>query len=120
MNADEIFIQNLVVDTIIGIFSLERENQQPIELDIAMKTNIAVSAESENLADTIDYGALVDELSSFIESTQFQLIETLAESIVSWLWNFSPMINEITLELRKPMAVLRAKTVGLRVTRTRP
>jgi 7,8-dihydroneopterin aldolase/epimerase/oxygenase len=119
MSADEIFIHNLVVQTIIGIFQLERVNQQPIELDIALKTNIVIAAESENLADTIDYGALVDGLSSFVESTQFLLIETLAESIVSWLWNFSPMINEVTLELRKPMAVLRAKTVGLRITRTR-
>jgi dihydroneopterin aldolase len=119
MNADEIFIHNLVVQTIIGVLPLERINQQPIELDIALKMDAAVAAQSENLADTLDYAAIAGGLSAYIQSTQFLLIETLAESIVSWLWNFSPMINHVTLELRKPMAVLQAKTVGLKITRTR-
>ena len=119
MNADEIFIHNLVVQTIIGVLPHERTNQQPIELDIALKTNTALAAQSENLADTLNYAAIAEGLSIYIQSTQFLLIETLADSIVKWLWNFSPMINQVTLELRKPMAVQQAKTVGLRVTRSR-
>lgn len=119
MNTDEIFIHNLVVQTIIGVLPHERINQQPIELDIVLKTNTALAAQSENLGDTLNYAAIAEGLLAYIQSTQFLLIESLAESIVSWLWRFSPHINQVTLELRKPMAVQQAKTVGLRITRKR-
>lgn len=119
INSDEIFIQSLRVDTIIGLLPQERINQQPIEIDLALKTNISVAAQSENVSDTLDYAAISAGLLEYIQSTQFQLIETLAESIVQWLWQFSPSINQICLELRKPMAVQQAKTVGLKISRTR-
>lgn len=117
--ADEIFIQGLRVETIIGLLPQERINAQPIEIDLALKTNIRMAAQSENVSDTLDYAAISQGLSGYIQSTQFQLIETLAESIVQWLWKFSPSINQIYLELRKPMAVQQAKTVGLKISRTR-
>ncbi len=120
MSADEIFIQNLIVHTIIGVLPEERINPQPVELDIAFKTNIVQAAYSETLTDTLDYSAIATGLSGYVQSTSFQLIETLAQAIVSWLWRFSPAINEVTLELRKPMAVQQAKSVGLRISRHRP
>ena len=119
MNSDEIFINNLVVHTIIGVLPEERLTQQPVELDLAFKTDIAVSARSENLEDTLDYAAIANGLTTYVHSTHFLLIESLAEDIVNWLWQFSPAINEVSLVLRKPMAVQQAKTVGLRISRRR-
>lgn len=116
---DEIFIQGLRVETIIGLLPHERIDRQPVEIDLILKTDISVAAQSENVSDTLDYAAISEGLSEYIQSTQFQLIETLAESIVQWLWQFSPLINQVFLELRKPMAVQQAKTVGLKITRTR-
>ena len=120
MSADEIFIQQLVVETIIGVLPNERVTRQPIELDIVLMTDISVAAESENLADTLNYAAIATGISDYVKTTQFQLIETLAESIVKWLWAFSPAINQVSLVLRKPMAVSAAKTVGLKMKRSRP
>lgn len=117
--ADEIFIQNLEVHTIIGVLDPERVNKQPVEIDLNIKANTRQAAQSENLSDTIDYAAIANGLSDYIQSTQFLLIETLAESIVQWLWKFSPVINQVSLELRKPMAVQHAKTVGLKIHRSR-
>lgn len=119
MKADEIFINNLVVHTIIGVLPAERINQQPVELDLTIKTDITRAARSESLEDTLDYAAIASGLASYIHSSTFLLIETLAEAIVTWLWQFSPTINEVSLELRKPMAVQQASTVGLRITRCR-
>jgi dihydroneopterin aldolase len=120
MSADEIFIQQLIVETIIGVLPHERCTLQPIELDIVLMTNISVAAESENLADTLDYAAIATGISDYVKKTQFLLIETLAESIVKWLWAFFPAINQVSLVLRKPMAVSTAKTVGLKIKRRRP
>jgi dihydroneopterin aldolase len=120
MNRDEIFIRHLAVETIIGILPHERNTRQPIELDIALKIDSSHAAASENIADTLDYAAIAEGLSRYIQSTQYGLIETLADMIVKWLWAFSPLITEVSLELRKPMALTQAKTVGLKLTRMRP
>lgn len=119
MRSDELFITNLVVHTIIGVLPAERINQQPVELDLNIKTDITVAARTENLEDTLDYSSIASGLASYIHSSNFLLIETLAEAIVAWLWQFSPAINEVFLELRKPMAIQQANTVGIRIARRR-
>lgn len=119
MKSDEIFIHNLVVQTIIGVLPEERKKLQPVELDIVLKTDIRPAAQSQNLADTLDYAAIASGLSAYIQSTQYLLLETLADAIVHWLWDFSSSINEVVLELRKPKAVAEAKTVGIKISRSR-
>lgn len=119
MSADEIFIRDLVIETLIGVLPHERITPQPVELDISLKTSIEVAARSEDLVDTLDYAAIAAGLASYVQSTHFQLIETLAEAIVQWLWVFSPAIDHVHLELRKPKALPQAKTVGLKIARNR-
>jgi dihydroneopterin aldolase len=119
MKADQIFIRNLVVQTIIGILPHERVNAQPIELDIVLTTDIADAAQSENITDALDYATISFGLTQYIEASKFQLIEALAEAIVKWLWQYSRAVDQIDLELRKPMAVLNANAVGLKISRVR-
>ncbi len=116
---DEIFIRNLTIDTIVGILPHERVTLQPIELDILLKADLRVAAESGRLSDTLDYAAIASGLSEYVQATQFELIETLADAIVKWLWAFSPAIDHVNLELRKPKAVSAAQTVGLKMSRAR-
>lgn len=120
MSFDEIFIRNLVIKTIIGVLPHERITLQPIEIDILLATDLRAAAESGNLSDTLDYAAIAAGLSEYVRTTQFELIESLADAVVKWLWSFSPAINKVYLELRKPEALSIAETVGLRITRTRP
>ena len=116
---DEIFIRNLVIDTIVGILPHERVTLQPVELDLVLKTDLQGAAKSGKLSDTLDYAAIASGLSEYVQSTQFELIETLADAIVKWLWAFSHAINGVSLELRKPKAVSAAQTVGLKISRAR-
>lgn len=120
MSFDEIFIRNLVIETIIGVLPHERITLQPIELDILLATDLRPAAESGNLSDTLDYAAIANGLSEYVQTTQFELIESLADAIVKWLWLFSPAIHKVNLELRKPDALSIAETVGLKIMRTRP
>lgn len=120
MSSDEIFIRNLVIETIIGILPHERTTLQPVEIDIVLSFDLSVAAESENISDTVDYVAVATGLSHFVRETQFELIESLADAIVKWLWAFSPAINRVQIELRKPQALSIADTVGLKIARNRP
>lgn len=75
---DIVFLRDLRVDTVIGIFDWERNIRQAVILDIDMSTDVQRAAASDNIADALDYKAVSKRLVSFIQGSQFQLVETLA------------------------------------------
>lgn len=108
---DIVYIRDLNIQTIIGIFPWERENKQTICIDLEMATDISRAVKSEKIEDALDYKAVSDRLRSFVENSEFQLIETLAEKIISIVQNeFS--VPWVRLSLAKPDAIPDAK-VGL-------
>ena len=76
---DLVFIEALEVETIIGIFDWERETKQIVSLDIEMQANIAHAALYDHIDETLNYKAVAKRLISFIEASEFQLVETLSQ-----------------------------------------
>ena len=118
MNTDQIFVKGLVINTIVGVLAHERNTRQPIELDLYLTLAINKAARSDDLTDTLDYAELTASLTAYVESTQFLLIERLAQDIIDWLWRY-PILSHIALELRKPQALQTANTVGISIARSR-
>ena len=81
-------------------------------------TDIRAAARSDSIADTLDYKAVSKRLIHFIEQSQFQLVETLAERCAAIvLGEFS--VARLTLRLRKPGAVRGSSAVGVIIERGR-
>lgn len=118
MSSDQIFVKGLVIDTIVGVLPHERVTRQPIELDLYLTLAINTASRSDNLTETLDYAELTESLTTYIESTQFLLIERLAQDIIDWLWRY-PILSHVALELRKPQALQTANTVGISIARSR-
>lgn len=78
-SSDIIYIRNLKIFARIGNFAWEQHILQPVIFDIEMTTDIRSAAQSELLADTIDYANLVKRLENFIATKAFSLLERLAE-----------------------------------------
>lgn len=113
---DRIFINNLKVDTIIGVFNWERQVRQTLCIDLEMAANIKEAAYTDALGDTLDYHAISLRLTQFVEDSRFELIETLAESITELLQNeFN--IPWLKLRLSKPGAIANADNVGVIIER---
>lgn len=113
---DIIFLQDLRVETIIGIYEWERNVKQTISIDLEMATDIAKAAASDQIDDTLNYKAVAKRLIAFIEESEFQLVETLAERIASIvLEEFE--VAWLRLCVHKPGAVRGAKDVGVRIER---
>ena len=113
---DTIFISELSVEAIIGIFDWEREVKQTIVLDIELATDIRAAAASDHIDDTIDYKTLTKRVIQYVEASEFQLVETLAERVCELLQNeFS--ITWVRLKLHKPGALRGAKDVGILIER---
>lgn len=78
---DSIFIRGLQIETIIGIYEWERTVRQTILVDLDIATNTNKAAASDNIGDTIDYQSVAEKITTFVENSQFFLVETLAEHI---------------------------------------
>ena len=117
--SDRVFIENLVVETVIGIFDWEREIRQAVSLDLEMDFDISRAAASDDIADTLDYKAVSKRLIRFIEQSEFQLVEALAEQCAQIVLDEFP-VKRLTLKLGKPGAVRGSSAVGVIIERRRP
>ena len=82
---DTITINNLMLQVIIGVYEDEQKAPQPLSLDIAYTVNAEHVALTDDMADTIDYAAIYAACISFVESTRYRLLETLAERLAEHL-----------------------------------
>ena len=116
MAFDIVFIEDLRIDTIIGIYDWEREVKQTIALDIEMAADNKKPASTENIDDALNYKAVAKRLIAFTEESQFQLVETLAERLVEIIMN-DFHVPWCRLKLRKLGAVTGSRSVGVIIER---
>ena len=113
---DTVFIRELRVNTIIGVYDWERTVRQSVVLDLEMATDIHRAAGEDALAHTLDYAAISSRLVAFMEHSEFELIETMAEQVASIvLTEFA--VPWLRLRLCKPGAVAQARDVGVLIER---
>jgi len=116
MTMDRVFIEDLRIQTVIGVFDWEREITQTISLDLQMAFDISRAAKSDNIADTLDYKSVSKRLIQFVESSEFQLVEALAEHCAQIVLDEFP-VNWLQLKLSKPGAVRGSSAVGVIIER---
>ena len=113
---DIVYIRELEIETIIGIYDWEREQKQVVSLDLEMGTDISAAARSEDIENTLNYKAVAKRLIEFIEGSEFFLVETMAERIAEIvLEEFS--VPWLRLRVGKPGAVTGSKDVGVIIER---
>jgi dihydroneopterin aldolase len=116
MALDIVFIEDLRIDAIIGIYDWEREVKQTIALDIQMAADNIRPASTEKIEDALDYKAVAKRLIAYTEKSQFQLVETLAENLVKIiLHEFN--VPWCRLKLSKLGAVTGSRSVGVIIER---
>jgi dihydroneopterin aldolase len=117
---DIVFIEGLTIDTTIGIYDWERRVRQPVTLDVEMAFDNTKPGASERIEDALDYKRVSKRLIAFVGSSEFQLVETLAERCAQLLREEFG-VAWLHLKLSKPGAVRGAKSVGVAIERgTRP
>ncbi|HET9679661.1 MAG TPA: dihydroneopterin aldolase [Gammaproteobacteria bacterium] len=113
---DIVFIKDLRIATTVGIFDWERQIKQTISLDLDMAADNKKAAASDHIDDTLDYKTVAKRLIEFVEGSEFQLVETLAERCADIvLQEFK--VPWLKLKLDKPGAVRGAKSVGVVIER---
>ena len=114
---DKIFLNDLKIDTVIGIYDWERETLQTLTFDLEMDWDIRKAAASDNIRHTLDYGAIANSIVSFVEQSSYQLIETLAEDLATMLLQQYP-IPKLKLTLSKPVKLHGQNTARIVIERS--
>jgi len=113
---DRVLIEGLEIRTVIGIYDWEREIRQSVRLDLEMAWDISAAAKSDDINDTLDYKAVSKRLISFVEASNFGLIEALAENCAKIvLEEFS--VPWLRLKMSKPGAVRGSENVAVLIER---
>lgn len=113
---DIVFINDLRIDTIIGIYDWERQVRQAVSFDLEMAHDIRKAAATDDIQYALNYKAVSKRLITLVESAQFLLIETLAEEAARVIMTeFN--VPWLRLTLYKPGALRGAQNVGVKIER---
>ena len=113
---DIIYLNDLRIDTVIGIYDWERRIKQTVVLDLEMGADIRQAAASDHIDDTLNYKAVAKRIIGFVEQSEYQLVETLAEKVAEIiLGEFN--VPWVRIRLNKQGAVRGARDVGVIIER---
>lgn len=115
---DILYLHDLKVDCIIGIWDWERQTRQTIVLDLDMEVDIRQAAAHDDIQYAVNYKAVAKRVAGFVSDSQFALVETLAEQVATLILTEFP-IPWLRLRINKRGAIRDAAEVGLIIERTR-
>lgn len=116
---DRIHIRDLALRCVVGVYPEERRAKQDVVLNLTLGADFRRAARTDNLAHTVDYKAVKQQVIRLVENSAFQLIETLADRVAR-LCLAHPGVTSATVTVDKPGALRFARSVAVEVTRTRP
>ena len=116
---DKIILKGLPVGCVIGTLPSERTAPQTLFFDLELCGDFSRAGETDDLADAVDYTAVERCVREFAAGTSFFLLERLAYATVRTILAQFPLLNRVTLGIRKPDAPVKSGSVALEITLAR-
>lgn len=113
---DTVFINDLRINTIIGIYDWERQVRQTVSFDLAMAHDNVRAATTDDIQYALNYKAVAKRVIAFVEQSEFLLVESLAEQVAT-LIREEFGVPWLRLTLKKPGALRGARDVGVMIER---
>ena len=113
-----VFIRDLTLPALIGVYIHEKENPQPIRinLDLAVKENM--TANKDRLADVVSYEEIADGVRKLIASGHVNLVETLAQQIADMCFSHQ-RVQTVRVRVEKLAVFEDAVSAGVEIERHR-
>ena len=115
---DKIILTGLRINAVIGIWDWEKRNPQTISIDLEMQTDTKKASQLDSIEDALDYKAVSKRVKQFIQASQFNLIETLAENVAKIILEEFD-VQWLKLRISKPFAIRDSRNVGVSIERTK-
>lgn len=119
--SDRIELRGLRVVAVHGALAEERDRAQPFELDVDVTADLSKAARTDDLADTVDYGAVVGVVERVATGQRFSLLERLAAAVGDAILDVDERIEAVTVSVHKlrPPVPSDLASAGVRITRRR-
>jgi len=117
---DRLAVRGIAVHGHHGVFEFERRDGQEFRIDLVLGMDTSGAARSDDLQDTVDYGTLVDQVSSAVANDPVDLIETLAQRIADICLR-NDQVTDVEVTVHKPHAPIQVpfEDVALTINRSR-
>ena len=118
---DRIELRGLRMLARVGVLPSEREQDQPVEVDLDLAVDLRTAGASDHLSDTIDYGAVCGAVREAIAAGPVDLLERLAELAAGTVLAVDERVGAVEVAVRKlrPPVPHDLATAGVRIVRTR-
>jgi len=113
---DIIYIHDLKIACVLGIWEWERRTTQTVTLDLDLGADVRPAAASDRIEDTVNYKAIAKRLIAFVGESKFGLVETLAEKIAEIVLKEFP-VRWVRVRVNKRGAIRGGRDVGVIVER---
>lgn len=119
--SDRIELRGLRVDAICGVLPHERTTPQPLVIDLDIGADLNQAGASDDLVDTVDYGAVVAAAEHTATTLRPLLLEHLADRIAAAVIALDDRVQSVTVTVRKlePPVPQRLDSSGVTITRGR-
>lgn len=113
---DIIYLRDLRIDTIIGVYDWERHVKQTLVFDMEIGMDNRKAAAHDAIEDAVDYGEVANRVTALVEASRVQLLETLVEQVAALIQKDfqAPWVK---LKVNKLGALTRAREVGVVIER---
>ncbi len=115
---DKIYIRDLALRCIIGIYPEERRDRQDVIINVTMSGDFSAAGLSDDIDDAVNYKTITQQMIALVEESSFNLIETLADKLADICLEH-PKVEEATVSVDKPGALRFARSVAFETTRRR-
>lgn len=115
---DAIYIRDLALRCVIGIFPEERREKQDVIINVVMYGELRKACRSDQIEDTINYKSVKLRILEMVEKSRFFLLERLAEEVAVLCFE-QPLVSRVTVTVDKPAALRFARSVAVEITRDR-
>lgn len=118
--SDQLAVRGIEIHAHHGVFDFERRDGQKFLIDLVLDLDTSRAAAGDDLAATVDYGALVTDVKDAVERDPVDLIETLAQRIADVCLGYD-LVEVAQVTVHKPDAPIAAtfSDVALTITRRR-
>jgi len=114
---DKIIIRDLLAHGILGVYDIEREKTQDILINIVIFTDTKLVAQTDDIADCINYHALAEKAKALAENAQRFTVEALANDIAVLCLAYEG-VQKVQVRVEKPEAISFTSTVGVEIERS--
>lgn len=115
---DRIRISDLLVRCVLGINDDERREKQDVVINLTVHADLHQAGKSDNMKDTVDYRVIKKRVLAMAESSQYLLVEALAESIAEVCLEHQG-VQQVDVSVEKPHALRFARSVAVEISRWR-